>query len=288
MTHQSTQFETHIKIDTQGDSAVERLATDSGLSKQRVKQAMQKGAVWLSRYNNTRRLRRASKPLKAGDILHLYYNEEVLALIPANAQLIADEGAYSVWYKPYGMLCQGSKWSDHCTINRWVEQHLQPQRSAFIVHRLDRAATGLILIAHQKNMAAALSKLFQQRALEKRYRAIVHGQFPENLQPQTIEQEIEGKHACSHVSAIEYDATQDRSLLEVTIETGRKHQIRRHLSGIGFPIAGDRLYGQENDPEDLQLTACYLAFQCPVSGADKQFQLNEELMPTLHTSSTII
>ena len=280
MTQKTSPFESHIEIDSQGDSAVERLATDSGLSKQCIKQTMQKGAVWLSRDNNTRRLRRASKRLKAGDILHLYYNQEVLALIPAAAQLIADEGAYSVWYKPYGMLCQGSKWSDHCTINRWVEQHLQPQRSAFIVHRLDRAATGLILIAHQKNMAASLSELFQQRALEKRYRAIVHGQFPENSQPRTIEQEIEGKHACSHMSAIEYDATQDRSLLEVTIETGRKHQIRRHLSGIGFPIVGDRLYGQEGDTDDLQLTAYSLAFQCPVSGVNKQFQLSEELIPT--------
>ncbi|MCK5640135.1 MAG: RluA family pseudouridine synthase [Gammaproteobacteria bacterium] len=288
MTQQPAPFETHIEIDTQGESAVERLATDTGLSKQRIKQTMQKGAVWLSRDGNTRRLRRASKPLKAGDILHLYYNEEVLALIPATAQLIADEDAYSVWYKPYGMLCQGSKWSDHCTINRWVEQHLQPQRPAFIVHRLDRAATGLIIIAHQKNTAAALSELFQKRTLEKRYRAIVHGHFPENPQPRTIEEEIDDKHACSHVTVVKYDASQDRSLLEVSIETGRKHQIRKHLSGIGFPIVGDRLYGQENDKEDLQLTAYYLAFQCPISGTEKQFQLDEELVPRLNSSSADI
>ncbi len=51
---------------------------------------------------------------------------------------------------PYGMLSQGSKWSDHCTIARFAQQHLTPERPVFIVHRLDRAATGLILIAHSK------------------------------------------------------------------------------------------------------------------------------------------
>ena len=92
--------------------------------------------------------------LQQQDRLHLYHDPRVLSIEPAEARMIADEGAFSIWYKPFGMLSQGSKWADHCTISRWVETHLRPQRPAFVVHRLDRAATGLMIIAHAKGVAA--------------------------------------------------------------------------------------------------------------------------------------
>lgn len=274
----STQhFECHIDITQGDDNAVDLLAETSGLTKQRIKSAMQKGAVWLTSGKHTQRLRRHSKAMKAGDKLHLYYDEKILETMPPEARLIADEEAYSVWYKPYGMLSQGSKWSDHCTINRWAEQHLTPQRNAFIVHRLDRAASGLILIAHRKSAAQALSKLFQERAVTKHYQVIVHGHFPDLESPQLIETELDGKPARSHAKLIKYSAWTKRSLLEVSIETGRKHQVRRHLCDTGFPVVGDRLYGDDGDSEDLQLTACHLAFTCPISQQEKVFDLPEEL-----------
>lgn len=277
-------FERHLPVG-EPTSAVELLASNCPLSKQQIKQAMKKGAVWLTRNtntnNSTKRLRRHSKQLQAGDTLHLYYDPKVLSAEPPPAQLIADEGAYSVWYKPYGMLSQGSKWGDHCTINRWAESQLQPQRPAFIIHRLDRAATGLILIGHQRKATAALAALFEQRLLEKRYRVIVHGEFPE--QPQQIDQPIDDRPARTHAQLLEYDPTSDRSLLDIRIETGRKHQIRRHLAGIGFPVVGDRLHGRDKEGENLQLTACSLAFRCPLSGEERHYQLPESLLPQLST-----
>lgn len=278
----SPRFEKHLTIDKSEGTAVEKLAKATGLSKQRIKQAMQKGAVWITRGSKTKRLRRATKSLQAGETLHIYYDEHVLGQIPSTPDLIADEGAYSIWYKPYGMLSQGSKWSDHCTVVRWAEQHLSPQRPAFIVHRLDRAATGLILIAHEKKSAAALSALFQSRDIEKHYRAIVHGEFPADKQ--TMNSSIDGKPAISHVQLLEYDKGVNRSLVEVKIETGRKHQIRRHLSESGFPIVGDRLYGEDkknDEHEDLQLTAFTLAFQCPVTGSQRKYQLRDDKLPQL-------
>lgn len=272
-------LEVHIDITDRETTAVELLATKTTISKSHLKQAMLKGAVWITRGKKTQRVRRAKKTFLPGDTLHLYYDEKVLAQEPLAPELIADEGAYSVWYKPYGMLSQGSKWSDHCTINRWVEQHLQPQRPAFVVHRLDRAATGLILVAHEKKIAAALSALFQSRDIEKSYRAVVHGKFPDNNQ--TLSGDIDGKPAISHVQLLNYDESDNRSLVEVKIETGRKHQIRRHLSESGFPIIGDRLYGKKTDKQDLQLCAVSLSFTCPVTGLPMQFLLPEEKIPTL-------
>lgn len=281
MTINALRFERHIDIDNENASALDYLAEASGLSKQRLKQVMQMGAVWHSRGGHTQRVRRAKRALREGDTLHLYYDEKVLSVEPAPAQLISDEGAYSLWFKPYGMLSQGSKWGDHCTINRWAEQHLEPQRPAFIVHRLDRAATGLIMIAHSKSVAAALAELFKLRLVKKDYQVVVEGCFPQNRSTTTIDTDVDGRSALTHVSLSQCDEERSRSLLEVRIETGRKHQIRRHLSSIGFPVVGDRLYGNQSCQQDLQLTCFHLSFDCPVSHTHKEYQLPAELMLSL-------
>ena len=272
-------FELHLDVDEENKTAIDLLAAKTDLSKQKLKQIMQKGAVWLTHGKHTQRLRRASKILAIGDQLHCYYDEAVLDKTPAEPSLIADEGEYSVWYKPYGMLSQGSRWGDHTTLYRYAEQHLTPQRPAFIVHRLDRAATGLMLLAHKKRIAAAFAEMFQRHTIYKRYRVIVYGQFPQTRQ--AIHTEIDGKPATSHVSLLEHCAATNRSLVEVNIESGRKHQIRVHLSGLGFPVVGDRLYGKQDDSEDLQLTAVYLGFLSPVNGENKEYQLPDELIPHL-------
>ena len=278
MADQNTSFERHIQVNRTDCSATDQLVDATGLSRQRIKKAMQKGAVWHSREKTTRRIRRASRQMRNGDVLHIYYNEQVLAAVPSPSRLIADESAYSVWYKPYGVRSQGSKWGDHCTVHRWVESHLKPQRPAFVVHRLDRAATGLMLIAHGKGSATKLARLFQNRRIEKRYRAIVHGRFSDSPESLALDGKIEGKDALSIANYLEYDSNKEQSLLEVTIETGRKHQIRRHLAGLGFPVVGDRLYGWEGDVEDLKLNACFLGFLCPIEGLEKRYELPDGLL----------
>lgn len=272
MTSSIHRFEQHITVDTDNQTAVDIIADATDLSRQAIKQAMSKGAVWVSQGNNTRRLRRATKTLAKGTEIHLYYDESVLSSCPPDPVLICDKMSYSVWYKPYGMLSQGTKWGDHCTITRWAEKHLQPQRPAFVVHRLDRAATGLILVAHGKRTTAALSQLFQQRQIEKTYHAIVHGKFSGTL---SVNSKIDGRHACSHIALIEYCKEKNRSLVSVDIETGRKHQIRKHLSTSGFAIVGDRLYGKDIDGEDLMLCAQSLAFICPTSHKQVCYQTPE-------------
>ena len=285
MNQETQKFEIHLPVEEEGKTAVELLSLTTELSKQKIKQVMKNGAVWLTHDEHTSRLRRAKRKLVKGDELHLYYDEAVQSALPETPELIADEGDYSVFFKPQGMFSQGSKWGDQCTINRWVEQNMD--RPAFIVHRLDRAATGLILIAHTKTAAAALSKLFEQRLIDKRYRARVEGRF----EPSTmvLDGDIDGRKALSRVKLLEYDEMKSCSLLEINIETGRKHQIRRHLSEAGYPIIGDRMYGQaaslNTDAEidtdidtdvdvdmadqepDLQLAATELSFVDPFGEA---------------------
>jgi len=266
--------ETHVVVDTPEISPVDLLQRSTGLSKQRIKTAMNRGAVWITRGRSTRRLRRAKRALQVGDEIHLYYDAGILAEIPPEPTLIADLGGYSVWCKPCGLRSQGSKWGDHCTLVRWVERHLQPERPAFTVHRLDRAANGLMLVAHAKGIAAALSALFRERKVEKYYKAMVAGDFSSQPDPLRVERPVDGREAVSEVSLREVLDGGSRSRVRIRIETGRKHQIRRHLAESGFPVIGDRLYGtgEEGGP-DLQLSAVMLAFQCPLKGARVEYRL---------------
>ncbi len=262
---------TTIKLTTQqAQTAITALSEASDLPKQRLKDAMSKGACWWTHKGKQVRLRRATREVPAGTRLELYYDDTVLARKPQPASLLHDQGRYSVWFKPHGMLSQGSQWGDHCSLLRWAELHLK--RPCHLVHRLDGDATGLMLIAHDPKAAGALSQCFSGRTMNKRYLARVTGLV--EMKDRLIDTPVEGKPAKSRVTTVSMDEENQTSLLEVTIETGRKHQIRRHLKGVGHPIVGDRLYGRPAQVP-LQLQACRLEFECPIQRRRVEFLLPE-------------
>ena len=263
--------EISIEVESDDSKAPILLAAQSGLPVARIKRAMQCGAVWLTRHGQTTRLRRAGRTLRTGDRLDLYYDPAVLQQTVDDATLIDDVGQYSVWHKPYGMWSHGSRWADHSALTRFASQALS--RESLIVHRLDRATNGLMLIAHNKRAAAALSALFRERQIEKHYQAVVAGCLLADASI-AIDAPLDGRAARTDVSVISIDERLQRSEVSVRIHTGRKHQVRRHLAHIGHPVVGDRLYGGagEGDP-DLQLTASRLAFQCPVRQAPADYRL---------------
>ncbi len=268
-----------IDADNQQLKASQLLASHTHLSQTRIKDAMQKGAVWLLRDNGKKRLRRASKPLQAGDKLALNYNAQLLDQPVPEPRLIHDAGHYSIWFKPYGLYCQGSRWGDFASINRWVEINLPgllncKERPVFMVHRLDRATTGLILLCHDKSTARLFSDMFREGKMDKRYQAIVCGDFSAFPPNHEVDQMVDGKTAQSFFSHVAFKA--GCSLVNVKLMTGRKHQIRHHLSALGHPIVGDRLHGGSeclDDSRDLQLQAVSLQFACPISGRDLQFSV---------------
>jgi len=265
--------EYHLVVNQEADAPA-LLAPETGLSRGQIKRAMANGALWLERRGSVARLRRAGRRLHEGDRLHLYFDPAIQRMEPPPARLLADEGQWSVWFKPPGMFSQGSRWGDHCAIARWAETHLEPRRNAFIVHRLDRAASGLILVAHTRRSARELSQLFRERAVHKEYRVLVRGRFPEKTQQ--FDADLDGRRALTRARLLAFDETKNLSLLAVEIDTGRKHQIRRHLSAARFPVLGDRLYG-DDDTEDLKLQAVRLAF-ATASGRQYDYRLPAELL----------
>lgn len=253
-------------------TAVDALSDASGLPKQRIKDAMNKGACWWTHKGKQVRLRKAKREVRPGTRLQLFYDDTVLGRKPEPAELLDDRGRYTVWFKPHGMLSQGSQWGDHCSLLRWAE--VQLSRDCFLVHRLDADAAGLMLIAHDSKAAGALSQCFAGRTMTKHYQARALGIL--DVRDQLVDTAVDGKAAVSRVDTIGIDEATQTSLLQVTIETGRKHQIRKHLAGIGHAIVGDRLYGQPA-PVPLQLLACYLEFDCPLTGQRVKLQLPERL-----------
>jgi tRNA pseudouridine32 synthase/23S rRNA pseudouridine746 synthase len=251
--------------------ATDFLAQKTGLSKSKIKTTMTSGAVWLKSGRSRKRLRRAKAKLVPGDMVSIYYSQKVLEAVPAKPILMDDQAAFSVWEKPVGLMCGGSRFGDHCSINRVVEQQLD--RPTFLVHRLDRFVWGLMVLAHSKSAAAHLTRQFQERKITKIYHAVVHGELSEE---QAINTPVGDKVASSTVKPI--SIRKDTSLIEVRIETGRKHQIRHHLASIVHPVVGDRQYGSD-DMRGIQLAAVELGFKSPVNGAWESYLLADNKRP---------
>lgn len=135
--------------------------------------------------------------------------------------------------------------------------HDPPFPQSHIVHRLDRETSGVVIVAKDSTQSSVFGKLFMEGRIEKRYRAVVRGCFDIET-PFVFDSPIakdkdsgiqyryrvheSGKSAITRIEHAE-PCGDKHSLLELVPVTGRTHQLRVHLSSLGFPIAGDRLYG---------------------------------------------
>jgi len=263
----------HTVRDGDPPLAVDLLATLSGLPKLRIKDAMQKGAVWHARGRaKPVRLRRVTTPLAVGDRLQLYYDSAVLALLPPAATLRADCRRYSVWHKPAGLLVEGSRFGDHATLAAQIAAHFSPRREVYLVHRLDLEASGLLVVAHSRQAAAKLSALFQAREVDKRYRVDVLGDLRVRGDAGRIELPLDDKPAVTEYRLEGVDEQAGRSTVMIRMWSGRYHQIRRHFDAIGHPVIGDPRYGRGNkDPGGMRLAAVGIAFTDPWTQRPVQF-----------------
>ena len=163
-----------------------------------------------------------------------------------------------------------------------------------IVHRLDKDTSGVMLVAKNKTAQLNLANQFEERSIKKAYMALVKGRLtpeqgiieaaigrdPRNRKRMAVVNG--GKEARTEYRVVRY--IDDYTLLDVAPETGRTHQIRVHLSAIGYPVVGDAVYGAKSPYVSRQfLHACRLGFKLPSTGAYVEFEseLPEDLKQAL-------
>jgi tRNA pseudouridine32 synthase / 23S rRNA pseudouridine746 synthase len=195
----------------------------------------------------------------------------------------ADE-AFLVLDKPSGLLSVPGRGPDkQDSLSSRVQRDFP---EALIVHRLDMATSGLLLMARSPVAQSRLNLFFETRQVGKTYHAIVAGQPPavgeidlplladwENRPCQIVDRE-RGKPARTRYRLLAYDAATDRARLELKPVTGRTHQLRVHLQAIGHPIVGDPLYAPAaacTPGTRLMLHASELSFLHPAHGTPLNF-----------------
>jgi len=159
-----------------------------------------------------------------------------------------------------------------------------------IVHRLDKNTSGLMVVAKNDAAQQDLSNQIKARSMVKRYLVLVHGRLSpdKGIIEAPIGRNTDNRKRMAVVSTGREARTQYRviryldnyALLEVTLETGRTHQIRVHLSAIGFPVVADEVYGRRSPILKRQFVhACQLGFRLPSTGEYVEF--NSNLPPDL-------
>lgn len=239
-------------------------------SRKAVKKAITRGEVlvngeqsftgfWLKGGEKIELLESDVNPPKGYDLkLEVLFEDEFLAVINKPAGIPVSGNQFRTIQNALIGNVQLSNQEDAL---RWVKP----------VHRLDSPTSGLLIIAKTAKALVKLGQLFEQKLIQKKYQAIVIGETPNEGD---IDFEIDGLTSLTNYQTIKTVRSLKNgylSLLELAPKTGRTHQIRIHLSKLGFPIMGDQLYGLDGEVlmgKGLFLTAVELKFIHPITNKE--------------------
>lgn len=161
-----------------------------------------------------------------------------------------------------------------------------PAADVRTVHRLDRVVSGLMVLARSARAASELSRQIREDIFEKEYLAVIHGvpQSPsgtmtdlllrdkQERKTYIVQEPAKGvQEAILRYQVV--NSTEEFSRVRIQLVTGRTHQIRAQFSGHGMPLVGDRKYSTLEDPCEIALWSCRLAFNHPVTGESMEFSL---------------
>ncbi|KAF3362685.1 putative RNA pseudouridine synthase YhcT [Chlamydiales bacterium STE3] len=178
--------------------------------------------------------------------------------------------------KPTGVLSVSSNFEKKETAHGYLKEHFSPSR-VHVVHRLDQDTSGVMLFAFSEKAKENLKKMFEKHELERSYIALVEEEITSekgtwqsylfedgNYVVRTTQNPEKGKLAVTHYEVL--NVKKNVSSLRLTLETGRKNQIRVHCKEAGHPVVGDKKYGaQTNLLRRVCLHAHYLSFKHPIT-----------------------
>jgi len=235
----------------------EVIAAELGISKKKAQAALDAKQVLV----NGKRIWMKNHLVKDDDRVEILI-EDRAPTIPKKISILWQDADYLIVNKPAYLLTNAS--------DKSVEAMLQKQeknKNIYAVHRLDKETSGCVIFAKSAEAKTAAIPMFKGRDIMKIYRAITIGSFPKNWNE--IRTDIEGFMSTTLVKTL--DSNKHTSYLELRIETGRTHQIRRHLADKRYPVLGDKKYAGTGNELSLaqprqMLHAYRLIFPHPRTG----------------------
>ncbi len=227
-----------VKYKQEGLRLFEVIATELGISKKKAQAALDAKQVLV----NGRRIWMKNHLVKEDDRVEVLI-EDRPPMIPKKIAILWQDNDYLIVNKPAFLLTNASDDS--------VEARLRKQeknQNIYAVHRLDKETSGCVIFAKSAEAKTLAIPMFKGRDIMKIYRAITIGSFPKNWNE--IRTDIAGFMSVTRVKTL--DSKKHASYLELRIETGRTHQIRRHLADKRYPVLGDKKYAGTGN--ELSLT----------------------------------
>ena len=267
----------------EGGSRLDKTLADlSDLSRSQANEEIKKGTVLVNGLE-----KKAKYAVQVGDVITYELPEEEVLEYQAEdipLEIIFQDDDVAIVNKPQGMVVHPSAGHTHGTLVNALMFHVSDLSSINgvirpgIVHRIDKDTSGLLMIAKNDSAHNALASELKDKKSLRKYLAIVHGNLPNDRgvieapvgrsEKDRKKQAVtaKGKDAVTRFQVLERFG--DYTLVELTLETGRTHQIRVHLAYIGHPVAGDPLYGPRKTLKGKGqfLHAETLGFTHPISG----------------------
>ncbi|MDE3743439.1 RluA family pseudouridine synthase [Maribacter polysaccharolyticus] len=265
-------METPIRLQEYGVGIFKTVPTKSALKKALKKKYIRVNDVFAT----------TATFIKGGECIHL-----TQVVVPGAKKkpifplkVLFEDEHFAAIHKPAGILVSGNRFK---TIANALDQNLEKSNlpdatTPQPVHRLDYATTGIVLVGKTSDSIRRLNKLFEHRAVKKTYYAVTIGE----MEPKgEITSEVDDKQShtvytlCETLPSQRFDKL---NLVRLEPKTGRRHQLRKHLSSIGNPILGDKEYGIENlilNGKGLYLHAYSLQFEHPFT--HEEMHLKDEL-----------
>lgn len=285
MSDQVKQFSVKVLKDAPlMDFLTERL-TDYNRTK--LKSLLAHRQLWL---NGEVMLTRHDYPLKAGDRVDVR-SAKVLRkkqkLEHSQLKVVFEDDSIIIVYKNEGFLTVGTDREKIQTVYHVLNQYMKSygrENRIYVVHRLDRETSGLLVFAKSKEVQEKLQSNWESLMIERSYTAIVKGQMPQTngvIKAYLWEDKQLRMHASATDNGGQYAETKyavlgtkgPYTMVQLWLKTGRKNQIRVHLQSVGCPIVGDKKYGGPSSPiKRVCLHAGLLVFKHPETGQVLRFE----------------
>ena len=227
-------------------------------------------------------------PLEDGDKVSVNFTKSFRVFSSPRIKLVYEDNDILVINKGYGVLSMGTdniKEGTAYSIMREYVKYSDPRAKVFIVHRLDRDTSGLMMLAKTMEAKDTMQHNWNNMVLNRKYVAVVEGVIPDDegvvksylaetaqFEVYSTQDPTNGQLAITRYKVLKRSS--GYTLVELELDTGRKNQIRVHMKDLGHPIVGDRKYGASSSPiRRLALHARTLRFVHPITRKEMNFEL---------------